>query len=50
MTTYSQRSELETKAQALASKLAMWQGIENACLVALGMVGLGLLISAYFGV
>ena len=50
MTTYSQRQELETKAQQLAAKRAMWQGVENTCLVALGMVALGLLISAYFGV
>jgi FtsZ-binding cell division protein ZapB len=50
MTTYSQRSELETKAQALAKQQAMWQSLENACLGALGMVALGLLISAYFGV
>lgn len=38
------------KAQQLAAKLAMWQGIENACLVLVGMVGLGLLFAAYFGV
>ena len=50
MTTYSQRQQLETKAQALAKQANFWQAIENACLVALGMVGLGLLISAYFGV
>lgn len=50
MTTYSQRRQLETKAQQLAAKLAMWQGIENTCLVALGMVALGLLFAAYKGI
>ena len=50
MTTYSQRQALEQQAQALAKQANFWQGIENACLMALGMVALGLLISAYFGV
>ena len=50
MTTYSQRQALEQQAQQLAKKRAVWDSIENTCLCALGMVGLGLLISAYFGV
>ena len=50
MTTYSQRQALEQQAQALAAKREFWQGIENACLVLLGMVVLGLLFAAYFGV
>ena len=50
MTTYSQRRQLETKAQSLAKQANFWQGIENACLVLVGMVALGLLFAAYFGV
>ena len=50
MTTYSQRQELEQQAQALAKQANFWQAIENACLVLVGTVALGLLISAYFGV
>lgn len=49
MTTYSQRTQLEQQVQQLAKKREFWQGIENACLCVLGMVALGLLISAYFG-
>ena len=50
MTTYSQRQELETKAQQLAKKREFWQGIENACLLALGVFALGLMFTAYLGV
>lgn len=50
MTTYSQRQELETKAQALSKKTKFWQAIENACLTVAGMVALGLLFAAYKGV
>ena len=41
---------MRCKAQQLAAKLAMWQGVENTCLVALGMVALGLMFAAYLGV
>lgn len=50
MTTYSQRRQLEQQAQALSKKANFWQAIENACLVLVGMVALGLLFAAYFGV
>ncbi len=50
MTTYSQRRQLEQQAQALSKKANSWQAIENACLCVLGMVALGLMFTAYFGV
>ena len=50
MTTYSQRRQLETKAQSLAKQANFWQGIENACLCVLGMVALGLLFAVYKGI
>ena len=50
MTTYSQRQELETKAQSLAKQQAMWDTLGNVCLLCMAGVAVCLMISAYLGV
>lgn len=50
MTTYAQRQALEQQAQQWAKKRAFWLAIENACLLAAGIVCLVLLFAAYNGI
>jgi hypothetical protein len=50
MTTYTQRQQLEQQAQQLAKKRAFWLAIENACLLAAGIVSLVLLFAVYKGI
>ena len=50
MTTYSQRSELEQQAQGWNKKAKIWDAAKFICELAIGLLGLGLLISAYLGV
>ena len=50
MTTYTQRQQIEQQRQQWAKKRAFWLVIENACVLAAGIVSLVLLFAAYKGV